>query len=142
VLGRLRDNAMRCFTIDIETDSTIEPNETEEKAQTTELLTALGNMIAQWGRAIEAQPALAPMAGEFLKFALRKFRTGRQLEDVIDQTIDNRRDLRGRLAPTLRRRQHRLGRQLQRAHAALAEQDDRADLHQPARGATGLRHAA
>ncbi len=84
----LANNAMREFRIDIETDSTIEPNESEEKARATELISALSSMIASWGPAIAAQPALAPMAGAIIKFAMRKFRAGRELEEVIDQTID------------------------------------------------------
>lgn len=84
----LTSNATREFRIDIETDSTIEPNESEEKARATELITALSSMIASWGPAIAAQPALAPMAGAIIKFAMRKFRAGRELEEVIDQTID------------------------------------------------------
>jgi len=84
----LHDEAFRSFRIDIETDSTIEPNEQEEKQRTTELLTALGNLIQQWGPAIGAQPALAPMVGGLIKFALRRFRAGRELEDLIDSTID------------------------------------------------------
>jgi hypothetical protein len=88
VEGLLHDDAARGFRIDIETDSTIEPNEQEEKQRTTELLTALGNLIQQWGPAIEAQPDLAPMVGGLIKFALRRFRAGRELEDLIDSTID------------------------------------------------------
>jgi hypothetical protein len=84
----LHNDAARSFRIDIETDSTIEPNEQEEKQRTTELLTALGNLIQQWGPAIAAQPALAPMVGGLIKFALRRFRAGRELEDLIDGTID------------------------------------------------------
>lgn len=84
----LQNNALRQFRVDIETDSTIEPNEQEEKQRTTELLTALGNLVQQWGPAIVAQPAIAPMVGELIKFALRRFRAGRTLEDVIDSTID------------------------------------------------------
>jgi hypothetical protein len=51
-------------------------------------LTALGTFIAQWGPVLQQAPAMAPMVSELLKFALRRFRVGRQLEDVIDQTMD------------------------------------------------------
>lgn len=84
----LQDNALRQFRIDIETDSTIEPNEQQEKAAATEFITAVGSMINQAGTAIQAQPLLAPMMGEMIKWGARKFRAGRQLEDVIDSTID------------------------------------------------------
>lgn len=87
VMERLRDNALRCFSIDIETDSTIEPNEQEEKAKAIEFTQAIGQMVAQWGPAIQAQPGLAEMAAEFMKWGARKFRAGRQMEDVIERTM-------------------------------------------------------
>lgn len=84
----LQNGSLRQFRIDIETDSTIEPNEQEEKQRTVEFLQAMGQMIQQWGPAIEAQPALAPMAGAFIKYGARRFRAGRELEEVIDTTVD------------------------------------------------------
>ena len=62
--GLLKDNALRQFRIDVETDSTIEPNETEEKQQTVELMTALGSFVAQWGPVVQAQPSMAPVVTE------------------------------------------------------------------------------
>jgi hypothetical protein len=84
----LQDNAARKFRVDIETDSTIEPNEQQEKKQAIEFIQAVGGLIQQWGPAVEAQPALAPMAGAFIKWAARKFRAGRELEDTIDTAMD------------------------------------------------------
>lgn len=84
----LQDNASRQFRIDIETDSTIEPNEATEKAQFVEFIGALGQMIQQWGPAVEAQPALAPLAGAVIKAGVRKFRAGRELEETVDQALD------------------------------------------------------
>lgn len=87
VQALLKDNALRQFRIDIETDSTIEPNETEEKALATEFATALSAFVAQWGPQVAAQPQLAPLAGKLLKFVVRRYRAGRELEEVIEQTM-------------------------------------------------------
>jgi hypothetical protein len=91
-LGRrdalLRDNATRAFRVDVETDSTIEPNEQAEKAQTVELLEAVSNMVTSWGPALERAPMLAPMVAAFIKFGVRRFRAGRELETIIDQAMD------------------------------------------------------
>lgn len=87
VMGLLQDNAMRQFRIDIETDSTVEPDETEQKAAATELVAAIGQFIVQWGPQVAAQPALAPLAAEVLKFAIRRFRAGRELESTIEQVM-------------------------------------------------------
>jgi hypothetical protein len=88
VSALLRDNAARQFRIDIETDSTIEPDEAEEKAQAVEFIGAVGQMIQQWGPAIQAAPALAPMASAFIKWGARRFRAGRELEDTIERVMD------------------------------------------------------
>lgn len=84
----LHDSASRQFRIDIETDSTIEPNEQAEKAQFVEFIGALGQMIQQWGPAVEARPELAPLAGAVIKTGVRKFRAGRELEETVDEALD------------------------------------------------------
>jgi hypothetical protein len=45
--GLLRDPALRAFRIDIETDSTIEPNDQEEKQRRIEFVTAVGKYLAE-----------------------------------------------------------------------------------------------
>jgi hypothetical protein len=87
VIGLLRDNAQRKFRIDVETDSTVEPDEAEEKANAAELVGAIGAFITAWGPQVQANPALAPLAAAVLKFAIRRFRAGRDLEAVIEQTM-------------------------------------------------------
>jgi len=88
VQALLTNNAMRQFRIDIETDSTIEPNEMDEQERTVQFITAISGFFAQVGPLVAAQPLLGRMFGEMIKFAARRFRAGRQLEDVIDSTID------------------------------------------------------
>lgn len=88
VIALLRDNAARNYRIDVETDSTIEPDDAEQKASAIEFTTALGAFIMQWGPQVQANPALAPLAAEVLKFTVRKFRAGRELEAIIDQTME------------------------------------------------------
>ena len=88
VQALLTNNAMRQFRIDIETDSTIEPNEMDEQERTVQFISAISGFFAQVGPQVAAQPLLGPMFGEMIKFAARRFRAGRQLEDVIDSTVD------------------------------------------------------
>lgn len=89
VVGLLRDNARRQFAVDVESDSTIEPDEAEQKAQALEFLGAVGQFIQQAGAAVAAQPRIAPLMGEMIKFGARQFRAGRELEDILDRTIDD-----------------------------------------------------
>jgi hypothetical protein len=76
---------LRPFVLEIETDSTIQPNEDQEKQRRTEFLLAIGVFIAQAGPVVAAQPETAPFMAEMLKFTAGGFRAGRQLDDAIDE---------------------------------------------------------
>lgn len=88
VQALLRNNAMRAFRIDVETDSTIQPNENEEKARATEFMTAIAGYFVQIGPLVEAVPETAPMFAEIAKSTVRRFRAGRELEAIIESTMD------------------------------------------------------
>jgi hypothetical protein len=89
VMRLLRDDKLRPFILDIETDSTIAADEQAEKQSRTEFVTALGGMIQQFGPVMMAKPELAPMVGGLIKFALAPFRVGRELDGLIDEAVDN-----------------------------------------------------
>ena len=88
VVEFLRDQRMRPFLLDIETESTIQPDENAAKQRTTEFLGALAQALGQLSPMVAAQPQSAPFAGEILKFAIAPFRAGRQLEAVIDEFVE------------------------------------------------------
>ena len=89
VMAFLRDNKMRCFVLDIETDSTVAADEQMEKQQRTEFVTALSGMLVQFGPMLQAEPQMAPLFGGLLKFALAPFRVGRELDGLVDQGIES-----------------------------------------------------
>lgn len=88
VVQFLRDQRMRPFALDIETDSTIQPDENAQKQRVTEFMTALGSTLAQLSPMVQAQPQSAEFAGEVLKFAVAPFRAGRSLDQAIDSFVD------------------------------------------------------
>ncbi|MBA8906810.1 hypothetical protein [Aminobacter ciceronei] len=88
VMKFLRDERIRPFTLDIETDSTIQPDEDAAKKRTAEFLTALGGALAQLSQMVAARPETAPFAGEILKFAIAPFRPGRQMQASIDEFVE------------------------------------------------------
>lgn len=85
VVGLLREQRMRPFILEIETDSTIQVDEDAEKQRRTEFLTALGGVMQQFGPLVLQQPESAPFVVETLKFAVAPFRAGRSLEGAIEQ---------------------------------------------------------
>jgi hypothetical protein len=80
----LKDQRLRPFILDIETDSTIQPNEDAEKARRTEFMTALGGFINQAAPLVMQMPQAGPFMGEAIKFVADAFRAGRDLDGAID----------------------------------------------------------
>ena len=84
----LADQKTRPFILDVETDSTIAPNEQEEKASRMEFITAVSTFVQQAGPMVMQQPEVAPFVGAMLKFTADGFRAGRQLAGVIDEFVE------------------------------------------------------
>lgn len=84
----LRNNVLRSFRIDIETDSTIMADEQEEKAARTEFITSVTSFLQAAGVITQQAPYMAPLLGEMLLFGVRAYNTGEQLEETIEQTVD------------------------------------------------------
>jgi hypothetical protein len=88
VLYFLKDNRAKAFVLDIETDSTIMADENAEKQRRTEFITALGPLLTQLSTMIQAEPKLATVAGEILKFSTGAFRASRTLDGSIDEMVE------------------------------------------------------
>jgi hypothetical protein len=87
VVQLLRNDRMRGFRIDIETDSLVEADQAQEKADATEFVTALGAFFQQFGPIVQQMPPLAPLASGLLQFAVRRHKVGQELEDLIEKTM-------------------------------------------------------
>ena len=88
VLTFVKNQRMKCFVLDIETDSTIMADENAEKEKRTEFIQVLGGLITQLSAMITAEPKTAEFAGEIIKFATAPFRAGRQLDGAIDDLVN------------------------------------------------------
>jgi hypothetical protein len=84
----LKNDATRTFRVEVETDSTIEPNEAEQQAQKIQFVTVITTFMAQAMPVMQQVPALAQLGGETIKFLARSFHVGREMEDVIESTFD------------------------------------------------------
>lgn len=84
----LKDEKLRGFRIEIETDSTIFEDRQAEQQERTEFLAALTPFLERAIPAMEAQPALKPLFSEIIRFGVRSFRVGRHIEDVLDEALD------------------------------------------------------
>lgn len=87
VVAVLRNDKMRTFVIDIETDSTIEPDEQQDKADRVEFARAMGETFNTFLPVVEKAPTLAPAVKELFMFVVRGFKAGRSVEDAFDQAL-------------------------------------------------------
>lgn len=85
VMALLRDPKLRNFVIDVETDSTIEPDQNAEREQATALLTGVTQYVAEWAKVLPMAPQLAPLCAELLTFAARKWKIGEAIETKIEE---------------------------------------------------------
>jgi hypothetical protein len=83
----LKKDKLRGFRVDIETDSTIEPDVQAEKQARVEFLGAVAQFLPQALEAAAQQPKMAPLMGKMLLFGVRGFRVGRELETAMEETI-------------------------------------------------------
>ena len=84
----LKDKSTVGFRIDIETDSMVQLDENQVKADRVEFLSAVGKFIKEGSEVALSNPSAVPMMMEMLKFGVSAFKAGKNLEGVIDQAAD------------------------------------------------------
>jgi hypothetical protein len=85
----MRQDRLRTFKVDIESESTAFQDEQEEKQGRVEFLGAAGQFIQQVETAVAGNPKLAPLAAQMLLFGIRAFKAGRPLEAAFEQMIED-----------------------------------------------------
>ena len=87
-IGLLRNDKLRGFRIDIETDSTIQGDAEQEKQHRIEFVEGVTKFIETAAQVTMGVPEFAPLAAKMLQFAVRGFRVGRDLESAIEEFAD------------------------------------------------------
>lgn len=85
----LRNDKLRGFRIEIETDSLIEPDQAETQKARTELMGAISQFLPQAMQAGAQSPELKPLLARLLMFFLRGFKASRDIEAAFEQFIDD-----------------------------------------------------
>lgn len=85
IIGLLRNEKLRGFRVDIETDSTIQPEADTEQKNRIELITAVSQFITTAAPAVQAGVIPMEVAREILSFGVRAFKVSPQLEDALDK---------------------------------------------------------
>ena len=88
VIDLLRNDGLRGFKIDIETDSTILADQQQEKQLRTEFLQSVGGFLQQAVPLGEQVPQMLPLLGQLLMFGVRGFGgSTRQLEQPFEDAL-------------------------------------------------------
>jgi hypothetical protein len=85
VMALLRNDKMRSFRIDVETDQTGQADENLEKQRRTELLNVVGGFMQKSVEVVAQVPEFGPVIKEMLMIAMRGFKTGKTLEDTLER---------------------------------------------------------
>lgn len=88
VMAFFKDEKLRPYVLDIETDSTIYPDEDAEKASRAEFMQAFASTMSSVMPMLALGPEAVSVAGGMVKFALSPYRVGRELEGLIDDFVD------------------------------------------------------
>jgi hypothetical protein len=92
VAALLKDQKVRPFTLDIETDSTIEPDQMAEKQHRVEFAGAMGPMLQQIMAAMQmggsATESLGKFSAEILRYMAGGFKVDRRMDDAIDMLAE------------------------------------------------------
>ena len=81
----MRNDKLRSYQIDVETDSTVFADEEQMKRTRIEFANTMGGFLVQAIEATRAAPEITPVAFQILKFVSGAWKVGRQFEDVIGE---------------------------------------------------------
>lgn len=81
----LKSDTMRCYRIDIETDSTIQNDVTRAQQNLSQFVQSIGALMTGALPVMQSKPDMVPVILETLKSTARTFKLGKALEDAIEK---------------------------------------------------------
>lgn len=85
VLGVLQNERLRGFVVDVETDSTVEPDQQAQQAAASEFLAAVTQFMAMAGPMMMQQPDAADMFAEMLSWAANQWKGADTIVGAVDE---------------------------------------------------------
>jgi hypothetical protein len=128
VMKLLKDQRLRPFVLDIETDSTIAPDENAQKQRATEFITSVGGYMGQAFPLVQAMPQSAPLVADMLKYVASQFRAGRELDTTIDEFAENMKAAAAQPAPNPEADAAQASAQAEQQRMAMDQQKMQADM--------------
>lgn len=87
-LEKLRNDKLRCYRIEIETDSMVQLDQQKTQEQRTQTAEVVGEMISNVAAGVMQAPELGPALKELAMFTINSFPASRQLSHSIEQSLD------------------------------------------------------
>ena len=97
-LELLKDNPMRTFRVEVATDSMLYADESQEKQDRVEFLSAASSFLEKGAQVAQMSPDLVPLMMDMLKFGVTGFRVGRTLEGEFDTFADKEKEKQAQMA--------------------------------------------
>lgn len=88
VLGLLKDELLRGFSIDVETNSTIDPEAAEDRQALGEMMQAFSGTLQQYVPAVQQGIIPMPVFKAMMKNISKRFQFGNEMEDAVNQMPD------------------------------------------------------
>ncbi len=86
-LEELRKEPLRSYRIEIASDSLVAINEEQDRQSRIQVVQAFGTLLGQLTPMIEQMPVVAPYAIELMKFVLRGYKAGKDIEEQTEQIL-------------------------------------------------------
>jgi hypothetical protein len=93
VIQVLRSDKARSFNIDVESRATRAADEGREREQRLAFVSVINGLLTNVLPAAQANPTILPFVKEMVLFAARGFKVGRQLEESLEDTFDQMKQL-------------------------------------------------
>ena len=89
ILQVMRDDRLRCYRIDVETDETAFGDQAAEQQAVTELLQGVTAFLTGMAPLVQTGVVTPEIAKSMLMLAVRRFKAGREIEDALEELGDN-----------------------------------------------------
>ena len=87
-LQLLQNDPLRSFRIEVDADSLVQLDESQNKQDRNEFLQAFGGFMKEALPVAQASPIMVPVIVELLKFGIGGFKKAKPIEGVLDQALD------------------------------------------------------
>lgn len=88
VMGLLKNEKLRGFVVDVETDSTIEPDQQAQQAAAVAFTGAVAQFMTAALPILQVEPEAADLIGELLSWTTRQWKAADTIESSIDEFVE------------------------------------------------------